>query len=147
MQLDKETGEITYTPLRTPYNYDRDAVSFVTGLRCEDPSLTQQNTKDDTDINVIMERYGVTGVLPQGARLPSYGDFEGVTDYHTAMSALRRSQEAFNALPATIRDRFDNDPQLLLEFMSDESNRAEAHELGLVQTPPSVPSEPVQKDA
>ncbi|WNK14147.1 MAG: internal scaffolding protein [Microvirus sp.] len=147
MDIDKETGEIQFTPMRTPYNYDRDAVSRATGLRCEDPSLTQQNTKDETDINVIMDRYMQTGMIPQGARLPSYGDFDGVTDYHTAMNAIRSSEEAFMALPATIRDRFDNDPQQLLEFMSHDSNHAEAYKLGLVQTPPDAPSVPVDKPA
>ena len=33
--------------LRTPFNYDRDLASEESGLKCEDPSLTQQQFKDE----------------------------------------------------------------------------------------------------
>lgn len=142
---DPVSGEIII--LRTPYNYDREQASLETGLECLDKSLTQQNSKDDADINIIMERFGHTGVLPQGARLPSYGDFDGVTDYHSAMNAIKAAEGAFLALPATIRDRFENDPQQLIAFMDDESNRPEAEKLGLVEAQPDVTSVPPKDGA
>ena len=43
--------------VRNPYNYDMDQVSQETGLKCEDPSLTQQHCRDECDINVIVERF------------------------------------------------------------------------------------------
>ena len=42
-------------------------------LECKDPSLAQQQFKDDVDINVLLERFKVTGVMPQGVVMPSYG--------------------------------------------------------------------------
>lgn len=106
-------------------------------LECKDPSLAQQQFKDDVDINVLLERFKVTGVMPQGVVMPSYGDFSAVMDFRSAQEALRRARDSFMELPAKLRARFDNDPQLLMEFLSDESNRAEAERLGLVPAKPS----------
>lgn len=101
-------------------------------LECKDPSLAQQQFKDDVDINVLLERFKVTGVMPQSVMLPQYGDFRGVDDYRSAQDAIRKAHNAFMDLPAKLRARFDNDPQKLLEFVSDDKNRDEAIKLGLV---------------
>jgi len=118
--------------VRNPYNYDMDKVSDETGLKCEDKSLAQQHMKDECDINVIVERFGVTGQIPVTPLEPSYGDFSGVGDYHTALNKIRASDEAFMALPAKIRAKFSHDPYELVNFLMDESNRSEAIELGLI---------------
>ncbi len=124
--------------VRNPYNYDMNKVSDETGLECKDPSLAQQHMKDECDINVIVERFGVTGELPSAPVPPSYGDFSGVSDYHTAINAVRASEEAFMALPAKIRARFDHDPNALLQFLNDPINRNEAIEIGLIDGEPVV---------
>ncbi len=124
--------------VRNPYNYDMQKVSDETGLKCLDPSLAQQHMKDECDINVIVERFGVTGELPVAPLEPTYGDFSGVSDYHSAMNAIRASEEAFMALPAKIRARFDHDPNALLQFLQDESNRDEAIQIGLIDGEPVV---------
>lgn len=108
-------------------------------LECKDPSLAQQHFKDDVDINVLLERFKVTGVMPSSLRLPTFGDFSGVSDFRSAADALRRAREGFLDLPAKLRARFDNDPQKLMEFLSDSKNRAEAEALGLVKAAPSAP--------
>ena len=41
-------------------------------------------------------------------------------------------------LPAKVRARFDNDPQMFLEFVASEDNRQEAVELGLIKLAPPV---------
>jgi len=46
-------------------------------------------------------------------------------------------------LPAKMRARFHNDPQELLEFISNEENRAEAEKLGLVAKKPETPPAPI----
>lgn len=102
-------------------------------LECKDPSLTQQQFKDDVDINVLLERFKITGVMPQNVVLPTYGDFRGVSDYRSAVDAIRKADNAFMDLPANLRQRFDNDPQKFLEFVSDDKNREEAVRLGLVK--------------
>lgn len=112
-------------------NYDRDAASVEAGTRITDPSMTHQNFKDDCDINTIVKRFGVTGQLPQ-VSAPQYGDFTGVEDYRTALHAVMEAEDRFMMLPATVRERFHNNPQELLEFCADRSNIEEAKKLGLV---------------
>ena len=119
--------------LRTPYNYDRDAATNESGLHCEDASLAQQHFKDETDINNILRQFNITGLLPESPLSPRYGDFTGISDYHTAMNRVIAAQDEFEALPAQIRARFDNDPSKLIEFLENENNRPEAEELGLVE--------------
>lgn len=118
--------------VRNPYNYDMALVSQETGLECKDPSLAQQHMKDECDINVIVERFGVTGQLPQTPLEPSYGDFSGVSDYHTALNAIKAADTAFMGLPAQLRAKFDHDPNALLQFLQNEQNRDQAIMLGLI---------------
>ncbi len=122
--------------VRNPYNYDMALVSQETGLECKDPSLAQQHMRDECDINIIVERFGVTGQLPQAPIEPSYGDFSGVTDYHTALNKIRQAEAEFMALPAKLRARFDHDPNALLNFLENETNRDEAIQLGLIDGEP-----------
>lgn len=124
--------------LRTPYNYDTDAASNESGLACEEPSLAQQHYKDECDINTILERFSITGLLPDSPLSPRYGDFSGIGDYHTALNRVIAAQDEFEALPAQIRARFDNDPAQLIEFLQNENNRSEAEELGLVEKAAAV---------
>lgn len=121
--------------VRSPYNYDADLVSNETGLKCEDASLAQQHQKDESDINVIVKRFGLTGELPANPRLPQYGDFTGIKDYQSALHAVQSAQEAFMEIPAEIRARFDNDPEVFLEFCANPANKEEAIKIGLIKKP------------
>lgn len=118
--------------LRSSFNYDTDAASRESGLRCSDVTLAKQSFQEECDINVIVRRFGLTGQLPTGVRAPTYGDFSDVVDFHTAMNAVAQAGEAFDRMPAEIRARFHNSPQEFVEFCSQESNREEASKLGLV---------------
>ena len=120
--------------LRTPYNYDKDAASNESGLACEEPSLAQQHFKDECDINNILRQFNITGLLPESPLSPRYGDFTGIGDYHTALNRVIAAQDEFEALPAQIRARFNNDPAELIEFLEDDKNRPEAESLGLVDS-------------
>lgn len=97
-------------------------------------SKTIQSDMDVADINKIMARYEKTGVIIDTSgieRKPVYGDFTEIKDYHTSLSAIRNVERAFNTLPANIRNRFNNDPQTLINFLEDTKNDAEAVDLGL----------------
>jgi phage internal scaffolding protein len=119
--------------LRTQYNYDTDAASNESGLACEEPTLAQQHFKEECDINTILQKFSISGILPEAPLSPRYGDFSGIGDYHTALNRVIAAQDEFEALPATIRARFDNDPAKLIDFLDDDKNRPEAEELGLVE--------------
>jgi phage internal scaffolding protein len=80
--------------------------------------------------------------MPVNAISGTYGDFSGVHDYHTALNALIASESEFAALPAQIRNRFQNDPSNLIEFLDDPRNKAEAESLGLLNISPTANPEP-----
>lgn len=126
--------------VRTPYNYDKEKASKEGALVCGE-SMTHQSFKDECDINTILKRFGVTGQLPE-ARMPQYVEYDGVTDYRTALDIVREAGQQFMKLPGEIRARFGNDPQALLEFCADRGNLEEARKMGLV---PGLPPQPIDK--
>lgn len=120
--------------IRNPYNYDRDEVSRETGLDCTgDPGYTQQQFRDECDINEIVRRFGLTGEMPDDFRAPVSGDFTDIPDFKTAMDAVTGAHTEFMRMPPELRARFLNDPQRLLEFVSNDANRAEAEALGILR--------------
>jgi phage internal scaffolding protein len=130
--------------IRTQFNYDHNAASNASGLVCEEPTRAQQHHREECDINVILERFGKTGQMPVNAISGTYGDFSGVHDYHTAINAIIAAESEFGALPATIRNRFANDPANLVQFLDNPDNRSEAEKLGLVAISPTANIEPAK---
>jgi phage internal scaffolding protein len=100
-------------------------------LECKDPSLTQQQFSEDADINVLLQRFRVTGQLPPGGIQPVFGDFSQAIDFRSASDAILKAQRSFMELPATIRARFSHDPGAFLEFTSDPANLSELRKMGL----------------
>lgn len=136
--------------VRSAHNYDMSSVSEETGLECRDPSLTVQSERDEADINVLVKRFGITGVMPQNVRVPRYEDFEGVFDFQSAMNAARSAQESFNMMPADIRSRFGNDPQAFYEYCTAQEdgklkNLAEMRKMGLAVPEEVVVDSPPQR--
>lgn len=139
-----------------PFNYDADQASLDSSLSCADsPSFTQQQFKEECDINHLVARFGLTGTMPQNPDVPAYQDFEDIFDFHTAQNAVTHARQQFEALPSRLRSRFNHSPQALLTFLADPANRDEAVALGLVKgpidpltnpgvppaTPPAAPSQ------
>jgi len=145
--IDLETGEVITPFIRTPFNYDTNKVSNATGTDTGPESKTQQQFKDEVDINTIVERFGVTGEMPPPINFPEVQEFEETFDFQTSMNVIRQAQESFMTLPAKARARFDNNPQKFMEFMNEEDNAAEAVKLGLAikREQPEEP-EPVKKE-
>lgn len=126
--------------LRSSFNYDRDAVSNETGLECLDESKAIQSAEEDSNINTIVRRFGISGELPGGFDMPQSGDFTGIPDFHTAMNLVRKAQEEFVKVPPEIRARFGNDPAAFMRFVDDDANRDEARRMGLLREPDPVPA-------
>ena len=116
---------------RSPYNYDMDLASDKAGLHCDDASLTQQQFKEESDINTIVSRFMKSGVLPDPINMPQYMDYEGVFDFQSAMNTVRQADENFMRMDAKVRARFNNSPQEFLEFFGNPENAEEAVRLGL----------------
>jgi len=118
------------------------------GLECRDASLAVDSAREEADINTIVKRFGLTGQLPSNIRIPTYQNFlEAPDDYRGALEAVRSADASFNALPAAIRARFDNDPASFVDFCSDPANLPALQEMGLAPKPSKVPdpAEPVTK--
>lgn len=105
-------------------------------ITCTQPSMTQQSPKDECDINVIVERAKRGEDLSRITRTPIYGDFRTIPSYKDALQIVINAQNAFNSLDAFVRERFQNDPARMVDFLNDPKNRDEAVRLGLVNPPP-----------
>lgn len=120
----------------TGHNQDNSRNSLETAIHCTDEEgMTQQQFKDETDINEIVRRFGLTGQMPDNVNMPMSGDFTGINDYQTALNLILAADTEFMRVPAETRARFNNDPQKLMTFLDDPNNRDEAIKLGLVPKP------------
>lgn len=128
--------------LRAYLSYDPDEASNAAGLACDDVSRTRQADAKDADINTIVKNFGLTGTVPAGVRVPTYGDFDFVGDYRSAIEAIRSADASFMAMPADVRSRFDNDPARFVDFCSDPANVDELRKLGLAVPAPETPPPP-----
>lgn len=111
----------------------------------DDPSLTKQSFKDETDINMIIKRAEQGATLGNvNSRVAMYGDFTDVPSYQESLDLVNRANGMFMSLDAFVRERFGNDPRKMVSFLQDGRNRDEAIRLGLVkplEVPPEVPPE------
>lgn len=96
------------------------------------PSRTKSEFKDECDINNVVARALRTGTLPVVDREALYADFTQVSDYATASNVLAQATQAFEQLPSSIKEQFENDVTKLLNFVDDPANEAEAIKLGLL---------------
>jgi len=128
--------EQVFPKVRTMSNMDLKEWSDYNGTAGVGPSLTVQSQKEEADINNIVKSFGVTGKLPVGVRIPTYGDFEGVSDYREAVEAMKLAEESFMAMPSDLRKRLDHDPQKFIEWCIDPANLEEARKYGLAPIPP-----------
>jgi len=86
------------------------------------PSMTKQSFADETDINKIVARFEKTGLIEHlNSREPFYGDVSDIVGYQEALNVVQKADDLFNAYPAKVRERFDNDPVKFIEFISDRS--------------------------
>ena len=118
------------------------------------PSKTKQAFKKECDVNLIVANAMKGALVTHLNRYqPYYIDAaDGPVDFHEAMCRVIEARQAFDAMPAHVRDRFANDPGLLLDFLGDPDNADEARKLGLLPSLPSkspvgAPAEPAEGDA
>lgn len=106
----------------------------------DEPTMTQQQFKDECDINNIMRKYQTTGEITHIAKkIGMYGDFSEIPDYHQMHQTVIEAEAAFMGLPAELRLRFKNDPGQLIDFLKDENNYEEGVKLGLLNKKPEAP--------
>lgn len=123
------------------------------GIVFEEPSLTDQSQYKDTDINNIVRRYQVTGLLDSPGSVSfetlQYGDATLLPDYQTALDLVNSVESEFSSLPSEIREKFGHDPMQLLEALQDPTKQQMLQDIGLLSKPADptlVPKEPILKD-
>jgi len=114
-------------PFRTAYG-QKMKVAIATG-----DGLTEQNHKDETDINKIVRKYNKTGLIDHLNQFEKqYADMTGY-DYQDAMNTVAAANTMFEGLPSQIRNKFDNDPAKFINFVDDENNYDAMVEMGLAK--------------
>lgn len=113
-------------------------------LVCKQETKTQQQFRDEADVNIIMKTWRRTGVLPPNTGKGRYGDFDTTLDYQQALTAVQEAQDDFDALGADLRHMLHNDPAELLDFIRDPDNHDQAVALGLINPPADLetPAQP-----
>lgn len=121
-------------------------ISDATGTEPQGESLTEQRHVDDVDLNVIVQRFGITdGSIPNVNLDPSqFAETDDRLDLREIIDRSRRAQEAFMQLPAKIRKEFDHDPAQLWRFVNEDPEGAVA--LGLLKETPEPAQESPKGD-
>lgn len=134
-----ENGEVHEIFFKTPFNHDTDLEAKRTGLECKDPSLAQQQFKEEADINTIVRRFGVTGQLPIVQLPPLLDEFGGdeIFDFQSAMNLLAKAKASFAAMSAEVRDAFQNDPHRFVSqldaMLTDQDAKRKEHNLTVLR--------------
>lgn len=136
---------MSYPNSNAPDDFIKYQGRYPVDKHCDpDKDRTKQEFKDECDINLIVPMAEATGIIRhQSSTPPTYGDFSNSTDYQSALNSLNDATNSFGELPSEIRERMNNDPGKLLDFLGDPKNRDEAIRLGLVNAPPPEPGPPV----
>lgn len=111
----------------------------VTGEYYKPVARTKQEFRDQCDINNIIKSFTLTGQISHISAKAAQGVFMDLpddVDFQNAMNVVAKAGEAFDALPAKIRDRFHNNPAEFLAFVEDPANADELVKLGIRQAPP-----------
>lgn len=98
------------------------------------PSQTQKQWKNDVDVNKIMARYKKTGQIThlRNAAEGAYLDLTEIPDLLTAKLQIQQAESTFLQMPASLRQKFNNQPENLISYLSNPSNHEEAIHLGLM---------------
>lgn len=98
-----------------------------------DKPITVQSNRNEVDINSIVARVAKGGTVTTSSGEPWFGDVSDFTGLQDAIIKVQEADDLFMQLDASVRERFDNDPVQLVDFLSDDRNRDEAIRLGLVR--------------
>lgn len=108
-------------------NYAKNKAAART--RNTEPTMTDQSQARETDINVIVSRYGVSGQLPASGQEPMYGDF----------SNMPEDLRGFIEVSRTLNDHYRNLPPELRQMGLEELLALTPEELTNKLTPPAIP--------
>lgn len=118
----------------------RRAISTETGIDCtDDPGITRQEMKNETDVNFILSRFGVNGL---NQRPLVYGETDYTLDLQGAYFAIEAAQAAYSALPDEIKKKYRTWPDFLNAIERGEVKDLKPVEAAPISTEPVTPPQP-----
>lgn len=115
-----------------------------------DEQMTKQSHKDECDIHNIIGQFKRTGIVTHVANaMPRFEDIPAGIDYQGMLDTVLQAQYAFEALPASVRAEFQNDPGQFLAAIDDPKHEQKLRELGVIKpdTKPSAAPAPAPAPA
>lgn len=126
------------TKFRTRFTCGHSRAAAIGG-----PTLAQSQFLESCDVKNIIAKCKRVGI-PLSNVQRTNGFFADLSmapdDLRSALDISIKARDSFEQLPAKVKERFGFDPSRLLDFVQDSANRDEAIRLGLIDTPPVVPS-------
>ncbi len=96
------------------------------------PTRTKQEFQEECDINTIMGRAKALKRMQDPTLVnTNYGDGTPY-DFHAAMNYVTEAQQQFDKMPSAIRNKFNNDPGAMIDFVNNPENEEEMREMGML---------------
>lgn len=73
---------------------------------------------------------------------PTFEELPSDYDYQSALNIQIQADQAFQQLPAKLRDRYGNDPQLFLAALADPAEKESLQALGVLKATPAPEKAP-----
>lgn len=108
----------------------------VKGLEFHEPSLTQQQFKDECEIESLLKAHNlsqVMGIMNNHGQQPLYGDVSEIPDFHVSQNHVARATEYFEGLPSDVRSRFNNSLSEFLTTLNNPDAREALTEMGVLK--------------
>lgn len=130
----------------TPYDGLSDMRSHLSSPSRGDPDtcLVQQHHKVDADVLNIIDYHHKTG-LPIEERPGVFEDVSDFASFSDALSFVDHACDRFEALPAKLKSKFNFDPVLFFNFISDPLNANKLIDYDLVDESAKVVEDPLSK--
>lgn len=99
---------LTFPPVRAQGDLLNDEASEAAGLTTaadDDEFAARQEDKDETDINVMLRRFGVEGVV-RSQRPATYGEVDYTIDLQSALHSVQEARTMFDRLPPELKKKY-----------------------------------------
>lgn len=91
-----------HPPIKDQSKLDIDNPELDASHSEENRDMTDQSFKDESDINYMLSRFGIT--QPRGA--PQYGTWDDSIDLQMAIESVREARAGYDTLPKELREKF-----------------------------------------
>ena len=117
------------------------------GLELDQTDMAKQQFKEECDVNIIVDRHlEMGGVINVQEFSDEVVELPDNFDYHEALNRVRKAQEAFELLPAELREAHNHDPASVLRLIdSKEFQDGLVDEFGNSKSSPTPADAPADK--